>query len=229
MINELAPITSSLPDLRDLQPLPRSFYEPSARSVAPALLGHWLLRRTEEGLCGGPIVETEAYLQDDAACHGAVGLTPRNRVMFGPPGAAYVYLIYGLHYCVNAVCQPSGTAEAVLIRAVEAAFGRKLMLRQRPTPRMESLTNGPAKLCQAMSIDRSLDGADLCKISSPLLIVSNPQILRFLQDRGPLVTTTRIGITRDATLQLRFVLRDSLFISVPIRARTRTIQVKRLC
>src|ERR1044072_4097534 len=97
--------------------LPRFFYEPSAKIVAPKFLGHWLIRNTPEGPCGGAIVETEAYLINDAACHGAPGPTPRNRVMFGAPGYSYVYLIYGLHFCVNAVCHREGVAEAVLIRA----------------------------------------------------------------------------------------------------------------
>src|SRR5688572_15256511 len=94
-------------------PLAESFYGPSARIVAPRLLGHFLVRRTPAGVSGGAIVETEAYLRDDPACHGAVGETLRNRVMWGPQGKSYVYLIYGYHFCVNAVCRPKGTAEAV--------------------------------------------------------------------------------------------------------------------
>src|SRR5512141_1334708 len=109
--------------------LPRAFYKPSAREVAPALLGHWLIRRTNDGVFGGPIVETEAYVEGDAACHAFPGLTPRNRVMFGPAGHAYVYLIYGCHFCVNAVCLPPGKAEAVLIRAVEPVLGPDIMRR----------------------------------------------------------------------------------------------------
>src|SRR2546430_1487789 len=112
--------------------LPESFYALSAKVVAPRLLGHWLVRNTPEGPCGGPIVEVEAYLRNDPACHGAPGPTPRNRVMFGAPGHGYVYLIYGYHFCVNAVCQPAGVAEAVLIRAIEPAFGDKLMHAARP-------------------------------------------------------------------------------------------------
>src|SRR5258708_31951419 len=99
--------------MNDFKPLARSFYEPSAEVIAPRLLGHWLIRNTPDGPVGGPIVETEAYLAEDAACHAAPGLTERNRVMFGPPGHAYVYFVYGTHFCVNAVCQPKGTAEAV--------------------------------------------------------------------------------------------------------------------
>src|ERR1043166_7469460 len=106
--------------------LPRSFFEPSAKIVAPLLLGHYLIRNTPLGPCGGPIVETEAYLIDDPACHGAPGPTRRNRVMFGAPGHGYVYLIYGFHFCANAVCRPAGVAEAVLIRAIEPLFGKEI-------------------------------------------------------------------------------------------------------
>lgn len=105
-------------------PFRRSFFQPSAESVAPRLLGHWLIRRFPEGFCGGPIVETEAYLANDPASHGYCGQTDRNGAMFGPPGRAYVYLIYGFHFCVNAVCHRHGRAEAVLIRAMDAQFGR---------------------------------------------------------------------------------------------------------
>src|SRR4051812_8022850 len=103
--------------------LPRKFYEPSASEVGPALLGHWLLRRTGTGVIGGLIVETEAYVLGDEACHAAPGLTKRNAVMFGEPGRAYIYFIYGCHFCVNVVCQPPGMAEAVLIRAIQPTFG----------------------------------------------------------------------------------------------------------
>ena len=198
-------------------PLPRTFYEPSAEVVARELLGHWLVRLTPDGPAGGLIVETEAYLADDAACHAAPGLTDRNRVMFGPPGHAYVYLIYGCHYCVNAVCQPPGTAEAVLIRAVEAAAGQSFLRRQRAVERAEALTNGPAKLCQAMAIDRKLDGTDLCNPHSELIIAHNPDVKTFRGIRGPIVRTVRIGISRAAELPLRFYLDGSLFVSRPRR------------
>lgn len=196
--------------LNPFTPLPRDFYEPSASVVAPKLLGHFLIRETPNGICGGAIVETEAYLHDDPACHASRGLTKRNRVMFGKPGHGYVYLIYGFHYCVNAVCRP---AEAVLIRAIEATFGEKEMLAQRPVAKTKELTNGPGKLCRAMKITRELDGVDLCNEQSELYIVENPDVKKFRKEKGPLITTTRIGITKAATLPLRFYLDGSDFIS----------------
>lgn len=198
-----------------LAPLSRACYEPPADKVAPRLLGHLLVRRTPHGLCGGPIVETEAYLWDDPACHAAPGLSQRNRVMFGPPGHAYVYFIYGAHYCVNAVCQPAGTGEAVLIRALEPMLRHEILVRHRQVASDRSLTNGPAKLCEAMAINRKLDGADLCESDSPLWIAENPELDSFVRERGPVVTTTRIGITKAAHLPLRFYLRNSLFLSRP--------------
>jgi DNA-3-methyladenine glycosylase len=194
-------------------PLPRSFYEPSAKIVAPKLLGHWLIRNTPEGPCGGAIVETEAYLINDAACHGAPGPTARNRVMFGAPGHSYVYLIYGLHFCVNAVCRPIGVAEAVLIRAIEPTFGEAWMRTQRPASRPGHLTSGPAKLCEAMNITRSLDGLDLSDPHSALFIAENSDVKKFRREHGPVVTTTRIGITKAAALPLRFYLAGSEFVS----------------
>jgi len=202
--------------------LPRSFYEPSAQAVASQLLGHWLLRDPAEGRCGGPIVEVEAYLCDDAACHAARGLTARNRVMFGPPGHAYVYLIYGFHFCVNAVCRPAGVAEAVLIRAIEPEFGPELMRGRRKVAQDLHLTSGPGKLCAAMDIDRKLDGADLCDERSNLWIARNPAVADFRSQRGPVVTTTRIGITRAAALPLRFYLQNSAFVSRRMPARGST-------
>ena len=196
-----------------IQPLARSYYQPSAKTVAPQLLGHWLIRRTPDGFCGGPIVEVEAYLHDDPACHGAPGPTARNRVMFGPPGHGYVYLIYGLHHCVNAVCHSEGVAEAVLIRAVEPVFGADRMRARRPTGKTVKVSNGPAKLCEALNITRRLDGVDLCDVQSELVIAENPGVKKFRRERGPVVTTPRIGITKAAALELRFYLEGSDFVS----------------
>ena len=199
--------------MKIFSPLPRSFYQPSAKVLAPQLLGHWLIRNTPSGPVGGLIVEVEAYLRDDPACHGAPGLTPRNRVMFGPPGHGYVYLIYGLHFCVNAVCHAEGVAEAVLIRALEPVFGEEWMRMQRLAGKGISLTNGPAKLCEAMDITRHLDGVDLCAAGSSLFISKNPDAEKVRLELGPMVTTTRIGITKAAALPLRFYLAGSKFIS----------------
>jgi DNA-3-methyladenine glycosylase len=206
--------------MRRFAPLPISFYLPSAKAVAPQLLGHWLIRQNRDGPCGGPIVETEAYLRDDPACHGAPGLTSRNRVLFGAPGHAYVYFIYGCHFCVNAVCRPVGIAEAVLIRALEPQFGLDLMRRQRPVP-PSHLSNGPGKLCEAMKIDRGLDGADLCGRDSAILIAQNPDAEIFRKQQGPIVTTQRIGITRAVALPLRFYLAGSPFVSRRAPSTTR--------
>src|SRR5688572_24604340 len=159
----------------DFSPLPREFYEPSAALVAPALLGHYLLRRTPEGICGGVIVETEAYLANDPACHAYKRETPRNRAMWGDAGYAYVYLIYGYHFCFNAVCRPKGIAEAVLVRAIAPQFGIEIMRAQRKAKTDRDLTNGPAKLCATMNINREQDEVDICNADSPLLIAQNPQ------------------------------------------------------
>jgi DNA-3-methyladenine glycosylase len=193
--------------------LPRSFYAPSADIVAAGLLGHWLIHNGPSGLCGGEIVETEAYLTGDPACHAFIGKTKRNQAMWGQPGYSYVYFIYGNHWCFNVVCQPPGTAEAVLIRALEPAFGLDLMCARRPVSNPYNLTNGPGKLCSAMEIDRRLDEIDLCDSTSPLFIARNPTLKSFLQKRGPAVTTTRIGITQAASLPLRFYLEGSPYIS----------------
>jgi DNA-3-methyladenine glycosylase len=193
-------------------PLPRRFYQPSAEAVAPALLGHFLIRRTPGGFAGGPMVETEAYLCGDPACHAAGGLTPRNRSMFGPPGHGYVYLIYGYHFCFNAVCQASGVGEAVLVRALEPEFGLDFMRARRPVAE-RALSSGPAKLCQALAIDRSLDAADLCDSESEIFIARNPAQRKFLEERGPMVTTTRIGISQAADRPLRFYLEGSQWVS----------------
>jgi len=190
-------------------PLDRTFYERSARAVAPDLLGCWLIRRTGKGWTGGPIVETEAYISGDAACHAAPGPTDRNRVMFGPAGHTYVYFIYGCHFCVNAVCLPVGLAEAVLIRAIEPRLGTEIMQTHRNVA-LKNLTNGPGKLCAAMAITRDLNGADLCDAASPL------QIVRSLKERpplGPVVNSRRIGITKAASLTLRWHLKSSHFVS----------------
>jgi DNA-3-methyladenine glycosylase len=192
---------------------------PSAAAVAPRLLGHWLVRNLPSGPCGGPIVETEAYMAEDPASHAFGGETARNRVMFGPPGCAYVYLIYGFHNCVNAVCRRAGCAEAVLIRAIEAEVGLDSMRQNRKSATLFTLTNGPGKLCAALALDRHLDGVDLCDAASLLYIARNPNLARFRRQRGPLAVSTRVGLTKAADRPLRFLLAGSPFISRTARPR----------
>ena len=182
-------------------------------TLAQKLLGHFLLRSTPDGICGGVIVETEAYLQNDPACHAYVRETARNAAMWGEPGRAYVYLIYGMHFCFNAVCRESGVAEAVLVRAIEPTLGVEILQANRPVSRPLDLTNGPAKLCAAMNIDRALDSADICDAASPLVIARNPRRSTLLKTRAPIVTTTRIGISRAADWPLRWYLDKSECVS----------------
>lgn len=196
-----------------LLPLGPEVYLPSARVVAPRLLGHYLLRLTHEGVMGGVIVETEAYLHDDPACHAFSGPTLRNRSMFGAPGRAYVYFIYGMHQCFNAVCGPEGRGEAVLIRALEATHGLELMQQRRSCRQVIDLTRGPARLCQALGIDRSLDGVDICRADSAIWIAENPARRSLLRRLGPIQPTARIGITKAADLPLRFLLSRSRWVS----------------
>ena len=141
----------------------RSWYDRSALDVAPQLLGARMTHLTGDGRVGGLIVETEAYAgPEDLAAHSARGRTRRNEVMFGPAGHAYVYLIYGLHNCMNVVCGPGGKPEAVLIRAIEIDDGIEIARRRRgPGVPDERLGAGPGNVCAALAIDRSLDGVDL--------------------------------------------------------------------
>ncbi len=203
-------VVSSIPEFR---PLPRDFYKPSARVVASRLLGHWLIRKTPHGFAGGRIIETEAYVKNDPACHAYVGLTNRNRVMWGAPGHAYVYLIYGFYFCFNTVCRPHGDAEAVLVRAVDVVFGHNWMQMNRPVANETQLTSGPGKLCVALKIDRSLDGADLCDANSEIFVAENPGVRSFRRKMGPRITTTRIGLTQAADWPLRYYLEKSAFVS----------------
>ncbi|GAB6157301.1 DNA-3-methyladenine glycosylase [Desulfotomaculum varum] len=187
------------------QPLPVAFYARDTVLVARELLGTLLVHINDEGITVGKIVETEAYLQGDPACHAARGMTPRNSVMFGPPGRAYVYFTYGMHYCFNVVTAAAGIGEAVLIRAVEPLAGLHLMKKRRGRERLTELCAGPARLVQAFGITKEHNKADLT--NGPLFIAAAaeppPQIH----------VTTRIGIKEGADLPLRFYIKGNKFIS----------------
>lgn len=194
-------------------PLSAEFFAPTADRVAEELLGHWLIRREPDGFSGGIIVETEAYLSEDPACHAYRGRTARNASMFGPGGRAYVYFIYGNHWCFNAVCHREGIGEAVLIRAIEPTFGLAAMRHRRSVVRTQDVSNGPAKLCAALGLNREQDGADLCNESSPVFLAGNPGRTADCQRLGPCVRTTRVGLTKAADWPLRFYLGGSGFVS----------------
>ncbi|HXC85170.1 MAG TPA: DNA-3-methyladenine glycosylase [Trebonia sp.] len=149
--------------------LPRTVLDRPGPKVAPDLLGCVLEHETADGLVAVVLTEVEAYDgQTDPASHAYRGRTARNAVMFGPAGYAYVYFTYGMHFCVNVVCMPAGTASAVLLRAGKVIAGEDLARRRRSVRSERDLARGPARLCQALGIDRRLDGADLCVPGSPL-------------------------------------------------------------
>ncbi len=191
-----------------LPPLEPSFYRHDTVTVARALLGRLLCRETPAGLTAGRIVETEAYLsKDDPACHASRGKTRRNAPMFGPPGRAYIYLIYGIHFCFNVVTGPAGTGEAVLVRALEPLYGMELMQRRRGKGRDAlHLAGGPGKLCQALVIDGALNEHDLRR--SPLWISAGSEV-----EAGAVVSGPRIGINRAADKLLRFYIKDNKYVS----------------
>lgn len=172
--------------------------------VSRELLGKVLVH----GETAGIIVETEAYLGgDDLASHSARGITDRTRVIFGPPGHAYVYFIYGMYECLNLVAEPAGKAGCVLIRALEPVLGLEVMRRRRPTARKpEQLANGPGKLTLAMGITRRQNGAD---VTRGQLVVREPVATRAFG----IAVTPRIGITQCADLPLRFLIEGNAFVS----------------
>jgi DNA-3-methyladenine glycosylase len=190
-------------------PLPHRFYDRPTLDVARELLGKTLWRRTAEGIVAGVIVETEAYVSAvDAAAHGFRGKTPRTAVMYGPPGHAYVYFTYGMHYCLNCVTEALSTGAAVLIRAAQPVEGLALMRARRPagTPDRD-LARGPGRLCQAFALTRADDGVDLTGES--LWIAATPT----WPADAPYATSPRIGISRAVDLLWRFSVPGSPWVS----------------
>ncbi len=191
------------------RPLSRDFYQRPTLEVARDLLGKHLVYQDENGPLRGMIVETEAYIgQNDPACHAAAGKTARTALMFGKPGIAYIYFIYGMYYCLNAVTEAVDFPAAVLIRAVAPLDGERFMQERRPRAKGKNLTNGPGKLCQAFGLDKAMNGADLC--ASPLFISEGMAI-----NSAMIRTTTRIGISSGKSFPWRFCLKDNPYVSKP--------------
>ena len=196
------------------QPLPREFYARDPRAVSHDLLGKALMRRAGRELLAGRIVEVEAYLgDDDRAAHAAAGKTLRNAVLFGPPGHSYVYFIYGNHYCFNVSCLPDGIAGGVLFRALEPLFGVPAMAQARGITAsvlsdLPLLTSGPGRLAEAFGITRERDnGKDVTSQKSDLWIADDGY------RPAKIVTTARIGITKAASLPLRFLIAGNRYVS----------------
>jgi DNA-3-methyladenine glycosylase len=216
----------SSPALSIASPLARSFYLQPTLVAARRLLGKTLARRFPDGVIAtGRIVETEAYTTDDPACHAFRGKTERNQAMFGPPGHAYIHMNYGLHFCLNAVTAAEGSAEAVLIRAIEPQENASRLFRNYygevaaedafSPEYLESMARaekrlgaGPGRLSKSLIIDRTFDNTDLTDAESPIFILEGPEV-----PEEDVVTTTRIGITKGADLPWRFYVRSSGFIS----------------
>jgi DNA-3-methyladenine glycosylase len=187
--------------------LPREFLGRPAPEVAPGLLGCVLESETDEGIVAVTLTEVEAYNgEEDPASHAYRGRTARNAVMYGPPGYAYVYFTYGMHFCVNVVCMPAGTASAVLLRAGQLVAGEDLARRRRPAGGpARNLARGPARLCQALGITRALNGADLCAQASPLRLRPGTRSEeRNSGDPGSIDTGPRVGVSAAADVPWRF-------------------------
>jgi DNA-3-methyladenine glycosylase len=197
--------------------VPRSLFNRDPREVARDLLGKLIVRKKGKQVLAGRIVEVEAYLgADDAAAHAASGRTARNEVLWGPPAHAYVYFIYGVHYCLNISCLPDGEAGCVLIRALEPVRGIKEMARARGVHEfhegsisdLRKLLTGPGRLCQALGITRPRDnGKDMASPKSDL------QVLQDGFTPAEIAVTPRIGISKSAEMPLRYVIKGNRFAS----------------
>jgi DNA-3-methyladenine glycosylase len=214
------------------QPLPREFFARPAVEMAPDLLGCVISHATADGLVAVRLVEVEAYAGEaDPASHAFRGRTPRNAVMYGPPGHAYVYFTYGMHFCVNLVCEPEGHASAVLLRAGQVTDGVRLAAARRAgrrrsgaVPRETDLARGPAALCEALDIDRSQNGADVCAPAAPLRVLAPARPV----PAADISTGPRVGVSRAADVAWRFWITGDPAVSVyrayaPRRARAKPV------
>lgn len=186
--------------------LPKSFFNRETKTVAKELLGKHIINKVNGYRLSAKIVETEAYLQNDPACHASKGLTPRNKVMFGQAGHVYVYFSYGNHWLLNFVTEQAGIPGAVLIRAVEPIKGIEVIKANRPKAVKDiDLTNGPGKVGQALGLDKSYYGLDLTDDKF------------YVEENGSsnfqIVQTTRIGISQGRELPYRFYIKDNQFVS----------------
>ena len=192
--------------------LGRDFFARDTLTVARELLGQRLVRLLDGERLSGRIVEVEAYVgEDDQACHARSGRTERNASMYGPPGCVYVYFVYGMHHCLNVVTEREGFPAAVLVRALEPLTGIEAMRALRGGRGDVELTSGPARLCQALSIDRQFDGADLCVPDVDLFVERDARVPEGAVAAGP-----RVGVRGDeAALAApwRFCIRDSRYVS----------------
>ncbi len=200
--------------------LKTEFFNRDPRRVARALLGKLLVRKTPRGIRAGRIIETEAYLgKGDAAAHAAAGRTPRNSVLFGPPGRAYVYFIYGSHYCLNVSCLPDGVPGGVLFRALEPVAGLERMAKARgialakkaglsKISSLQKISSGPGRMSEALGITRDRDnGKSLVSARSDLRIVDDGYRVRRV------LVTPRIGIAKSAERPLRYIIAGNSFVS----------------
>ncbi|OGC78404.1 MAG: hypothetical protein A2145_01770 [candidate division Zixibacteria bacterium RBG_16_40_9] len=186
--------------------LNRSFFAQPTLRVAQELLGKCLILKHNGTVFSGKIVETEAYVgKDDPASHAYGRITPRNQIMYGPPGYAYIYFVYGNHYCLNFVTERKGFPAAVLIRAVEPQEGIVVMQKNRKSQNLKNLSNGPGKLCQALGINREFNGSDITADRF------------FVEDRGEkiqrIVSSERIGVQKGRSKKWRFYLENNEFVS----------------
>lgn len=188
----------------------QSFYEQQSGTVARELLGAYLIHHSPQGTTIGQIVETEAYGgPEDKACHAWKGMTPRTRVMFGPGGYTYVYLIYGMYCCFNVVTGSEGDGQAVLVRAVRPVDGLALMAERRKTAKEDNLCSGPGKLCQAFGITREYSGLSLA--SQSLYLAYGERVADFQVQTTPRINVDYAGAAKD--FPWRFVVKGSKFIS----------------